>query len=79
MTAFTVRLSDDVVAKLDGLAEKLDRSRSYVAAHAIQDYVARELLQLAEIEAAVAEADAGDFVADAQVDAIVAKYVVRAQ
>lgn len=42
MSAFTVRLPDETVAKLDQLAEKVDRSRSYVAAQAIEDYVARE-------------------------------------
>ena len=38
MSAFTVRFPDDVAKKLDALAEKLDRSRSYVAAQAINDY-----------------------------------------
>jgi plasmid stabilization system protein ParE len=32
MSAFTVRLPEDVTAKLDALAAKLDGSRSYVAA-----------------------------------------------
>ena len=51
MTAFTVRLPDEVANKLEQLAEKLDRSRSYMAARAIEDFVAREEWQLAEIEA----------------------------
>ncbi|RUU82917.1 ribbon-helix-helix protein, CopG family, partial [Mesorhizobium sp. M7A.T.Ca.TU.009.01.3.1] len=49
MTAFTVRLPDDTTNRLDQLAEKLDRSRSYVAAKAIEDFVARQEWQLAEI------------------------------
>ena len=36
MSAFTVRLPDNVAKKLDELAEKLERSRSYVAAQAIE-------------------------------------------
>ena len=51
MSAFTVRLPDAVSKKLDALAAKLDRSRSYVAAQAIEDFVAREAWQLADIEA----------------------------
>ncbi|TPM22546.1 CopG family ribbon-helix-helix protein [Mesorhizobium sp. B2-3-5] len=60
MTAFTVRLSDDTTNRLDQLAEKLDRSRSYMAAQAIEDFVARQEWQLAEIEAGLAEAERGD-------------------
>ncbi len=58
MSAFTVLLSDDVSKKLDALAAKLDRSRSYVAARAIGDFVEREAWQLADIEAGLREASA---------------------
>ncbi|MGA1802523.1 CopG family ribbon-helix-helix protein [Rhizobium sp. HT1-10] len=75
MTAFTVRVSDETVSKLDQIAEKLDRSRSYMAAQAIEDYVAREEWQLAEIEAGLAEADRGEFASDQDVAKIVGKYV----
>jgi predicted transcriptional regulator len=51
MADFTVRVPDETATRLDQLAEKLDRSRSYVAAQAIEDFVAREEWQLAEIEA----------------------------
>jgi len=49
MTAFTLRLPGDMTEKLDTLASKLDRSRSYVATQAIGDFIARESWQLAEI------------------------------
>ncbi|NTE67311.1 CopG family ribbon-helix-helix protein [Agrobacterium tumefaciens] len=75
MTAFTVRLPDEVADKLDQLAEKLDRSRSYMAARAIEDFVAREEWQLAEIEAGVAEADRGEFGTPEDLANIVGKYV----
>ncbi|QYA15973.1 ribbon-helix-helix protein, CopG family (plasmid) [Rhizobium sp. AB2/73] len=48
MTAFTVRVSDGAASKLDQIAQKLDRSRSYMAAQAIEDYVALEEWQIAE-------------------------------
>jgi len=75
MTAFTVRLPDEVAVKLDQLAEKLDRSRSYMAARAIEDFVAREEWQLAEIEAGLAEADPGEFGTPEELANIVGKYV----
>ncbi|MER8500223.1 CopG family ribbon-helix-helix protein [Mesorhizobium sp. M0136] len=75
MTAFTVRVRDETADRLDRLAEKLDRSRSYVAAKAIEDFVAREEWQLAEIEAGLAEASQGDFAGASDVEAVVRKYV----
>jgi predicted transcriptional regulator len=77
MSAFTVRLPDDVAEKLDALAAKLDRSRSYVAAQAIGDFVAREEWQLADIEAGLREARKGDFASDAEVAAVIAKFTGR--
>ena len=77
MSAFTVRLPDDVAEKLDALAVKLDRSRSYVAAQAISDFVEREGWQLADIEAGLREADKGDFATDAEVAATIARYTKR--
>lgn len=74
MNAFTVRLQDATTEKLDRLAKKLDRSRAYVAAQAIEDFIAREEWQLVEIEAGLAEAAAGDFATDSDVAAVFAKY-----
>lgn len=74
MNAFTVRLQNETAAKLDRIAEKLDRSRAYVAAQAIEDFVAREEWQLAEIEAGLAEADNGEFASDADVERVFKKY-----
>lgn len=78
MNAFTVRLPDEVTAQLDALALKMDRSRSYVAAHAIADFVSREAWQLAEIEAGLAEATLGEFASDSEVSAVLGKYNISA-
>lgn len=75
MSAFTVRLADETADKLDRLAAKLDRSRSYVAAKAVEDFVARESWQLAEIEAGLADANRGDFATEAEVEAVLSKYL----
>ena len=77
MSAFTVRLPDEVTEKLDAIAAKLDRSRSYVAAQAIGDFVAREAWQIADIEAGLREAEKGDFATDAEISATIAKYTKR--
>jgi predicted transcriptional regulator len=75
MTAFTVRVPDEIAEKLDHLAQKMDRSRAYLAAQAIEDFVVREEWQLAEIEAGLAEADRGEFASVAEVALVVGKYV----
>ncbi|AGB74000.1 MULTISPECIES: CopG family ribbon-helix-helix protein [Rhizobium] len=75
MAAFTVRVSDETASKLDQIAEKLDRSRSYMAAQAIEDYVAREEWQIVEIEAGLAEASRGDFASDEEMAKVIGKYI----
>jgi predicted transcriptional regulator len=75
MTAFTIRVPDEVADRLNQIAQKLDRSRSYMAAQAIEDFVSREEWQLAEIEAGITEADRGEFASDDDVARVVGKYV----
>lgn len=75
MAAFTVRLDDEKTRKLDALASKLDRPRSYLAAQAIDDFLEREEWQIAEIEAGLAEADRGEFASADDLARVVAKYV----
>ncbi len=77
MTAFTVRIPDATVDMLDKLASKMDRSRSYVAAQAIEDFVAREAWQIAEIEAGLAEAERGEFAAGADVARVRSKFSAK--
>lgn len=79
MTAFTVRVPDAIADQLDALATKLDRSRAYVAAQAIEDYVEREAWQLAEIEAGIAEAERGEFASAAEIAHVVGKYIKPAR
>ncbi|MGL4489422.1 MAG: CopG family ribbon-helix-helix protein [Rhizobiaceae bacterium] len=76
MNAFTVRLQDETANKLDRIAEKLDRSRAYVAAQAIEDFVEREEWQLAEIEAGLAEAVKGEFATETEITRVFNKYTL---
>ncbi|MGO4283821.1 CopG family ribbon-helix-helix protein [Bosea sp. TAB14] len=71
--AFTIRLDDEVLAKLDALAADTDRSRSWLATKAIETYVELNAWQVEQIKAGLAEADRGEFVTEADLDAIEAE------
>ena len=58
----------------DSLSAATNRSKSFLAAEAIREYVAMNEWQIQEIRAAVAEADAGDFASDAEVKAVMDKW-----
>jgi predicted transcriptional regulator len=79
MNAFTVRILEETSDKLDELAVKMDRSRSFLAAKAIEEFVAREAWQLAEIEAGLAEANRGEFASEAEVERVLGKYLRKPQ
>lgn len=55
----TVRLGPDLDGRLDRLARQTRRSKSWLAGEAIADYVERNAWQIGEIEAGLAELDAG--------------------
>ncbi len=64
-TTMTVRLSNQLKDKLERLAESTKRSKSYLAAEAIAEYVEANAWQVEAIRAAVEKADAGGpFVSD---------------
>src|ERR1700694_183743 len=56
----TARVAPSIVARLKALAAVEDRSVSYLVADALERYLADEEWQVAEIQAAIAEADAPD-------------------
>ncbi len=70
----TIRLESAIKQRLDQLSAATSRSKSFLAAEAIREYVATNEWQIQEIRAAVAEADAGDFASDAEVKAILSKW-----
>ncbi len=55
----SIRIDASTKKRLDALAQRSNRSKSFLAAEAIAAYVASEEWQLGEIEAATAELDAG--------------------
>ena len=66
-TTMTIRLEDDTKDRLDKLAAATQRSRSFLAAEAVREYVALNEWQVSEIQSAVSEAERGDFASDADV------------
>jgi len=78
-TTMTLRLEDDVKARLDKLADATQRSKSFLAAEAIREFVENNEWQIREIKAAVKEANAGDFASDADVAALAKKWKISAR
>ncbi len=72
----TIRLDDDVKDRLDVLADATQRSKSFLAAEAIRAFVETNEWQIGEIQAALKEADAGDFASDKDVAALAKKWKV---
>ena len=64
MSVMSVRLPDEVEQQLGQLVQSTGRTKSWLANQAIKDYLAREAWQITEVEAALREADAGDFVSE---------------
>ena len=77
-TTMTIRLEDEVKDRLDVLAEATQRSKSVLAAEAIRVYVESNEWQIGETQAALKEADAGDFASAKDVAALARKWKVNA-
>ncbi len=70
----TVRLEADKIALLDQIAKVDDRDRSYLIKVAVDQYLAQHLWRIEEIKKAIAEADAGEFASEDEVNALFAKW-----
>jgi RHH-type rel operon transcriptional repressor/antitoxin RelB len=65
----TCRLPADDVRFLDSLASATERDRSYLIKKAVEEFIVSQRWQLEEIDRSIAEADAGRFATDEQVEA----------
>ncbi len=72
--AFTLRIDEATLEALDRLAEKTDRSRSWLAARAIEEYIALNAWQMAKTEVGIVAADSGDFADEDDVARVLGKY-----
>lgn len=78
-TTMTLRLEDDIKDRLETLAGATQRSKSYLAAEAVRDYVERNEWQIRETQQALTEADAGDFASAQDLAALAAKWQERGE
>ena len=78
-STMTVRIDDEVKARLERLAGATRRSKSFLAAEAIRDFVEYNEWQIQEIRKAVKQADAGDFASDDDVVKLAGKWKVNAR
>jgi predicted transcriptional regulator len=62
-TTLTVRVEESVKERLEELAERTDRSRSFLAAEAISEYLDIHEWQIAGINQAIASLDRGEGIA----------------
>jgi len=70
----TIRLDLKELKRLDKLAKSTQRSRSFLAAEAIKDYIELNEWQINEIKMALREADSNEFATDKEVDKILKKW-----
>jgi RHH-type rel operon transcriptional repressor/antitoxin RelB len=66
-SVLTLRLDPKLKDQLDRLSKATSRSRSFVAAEAIREYVALNHWQIEETRKALAEANRGEFASDREV------------
>ena len=71
---FSIRVAPELKERLDTLAAAMERPRSWVVTRALEEFVAQEAWQVEEIRRGIAEADAGDFASDEEVEALFAKW-----
>ncbi|HVZ17905.1 MAG TPA: ribbon-helix-helix protein, CopG family [Terriglobales bacterium] len=74
----TLRLDPKLSKQLDKLADASQRSRSFLIAEAVREYVALNQWQIDETRKAIEEADRGDFASDQEVQQTLRKWKRRA-
>lgn len=70
----TIRVESAIKRRLDQLSKATKRSKSFLAAEAIRQYVEVNEWQVQEIRSALVEADAGDFASPAEVKSVLDKW-----
>ena len=73
-TTMTIRLKTDLKQQLDRLAKVTSRSKSFLAAEALRDYIEINEWQIREISDAINEADDEDFASDEEVNKVYSKW-----
>ena len=76
-TTMTIRLEAEIKSRLDKLAAATHRSKSFLAAAAVREFIEINEWQIEEIEKAIKEAGAGDFASNQEVFAVFNKWGVN--
>ena len=73
----TIRLKPELKSRLDKLSATTHRSKSFLAAEAVREFVEINEWQIEEIKTAIKEADADDFSHEQEVRAVFNKWGVN--
>lgn len=73
-TTMTIRLKPELKARLDKLAAVTHRSKSFLAAEAVREFIELNEWQIQEINAAIEEAEAGDFASPEEERSVLGKW-----
>ena len=78
MKATTIRIDDDILGRVDGLANMLSRTRSWVINQAIERFLDYEEWFVQEVNDGLKELERGDIATDDEVAARLGKWGVDA-
>ena len=70
----SMRLPGELKARIESYAQLTGRSKSHVAMEALAEYLDWRLPQVADLTAAIAAADRGEFASDDEVQAVFQRY-----
>jgi len=73
-TTMTIRLQPEIKSRLDKLSVTTHRSKSFLAAEAVREFIEVNEWQIEEVQKAVNEAEAGDFACDQEISAVFNKW-----
>jgi predicted transcriptional regulator len=73
-TLVTLRLDPKLKKQLDRLARATNRTRSFLAAEAIREYVSLNEWQIQEIRKGIEEADRGEFASEEDIARVLNKW-----
>lgn len=74
MATMSIQLPDELADRLKSLAEATGRTKNFLAVQALRNFIEQEGWQITEIKKAIAEADAGDFATDEEMQELNAKW-----
>lgn len=74
MSTVTARIPEETATKLDELAKATNRSKSFIVANALEQFLEEQAWQVARINESIAQADAGEFATEEEIKDEFAKW-----